>query len=72
MADATIRSWLAIVRDSDPDFWASALRPVVYKFSNGREFKDAHPLYGLPPAAEVLTIDDEPITIDGEVQTIVE
>lgn len=67
----TVRSWRQLVQDADPDFWQSSLRPIVYEFG-ARKFRDAHPLYGPPPTPVVLTIDDDPITIDGDVQTVIE
>lgn len=35
----TVRSWRQMVEDADPDYRKESLRPVVYKFSNGREFR---------------------------------
>lgn len=31
-------SWRALVEEADPDWLNSYLRPVVYRFSNGRKF----------------------------------
>lgn len=33
-----ILSWQQLVQDADPDWQKLNLRPVIYKFSNGRKF----------------------------------
>lgn len=36
----TTRSWESEVRKADKDYDQERLRPVVYRWSNGREFRD--------------------------------
>lgn len=33
-----IKSWQQQVLEADPDYYRQLLRPVIYKFSNGRNF----------------------------------
>lgn len=40
MTTYTSRTWETLVRAADKDFDDKRLRPVAYKMSNGREFKD--------------------------------
>ena len=40
MSTPPVRSWSAEVRKADRDFDQERLRPVAYRFSNDREFRD--------------------------------
>ena len=43
---SSTRSWRQIVLQADPDFLRDSLRPVVYEFSNGRQFRQRlYPYY---------------------------
>lgn len=35
----TIKSFLQMVLEADPDYYNELYRPVIYEFSNGRKFK---------------------------------
>lgn len=41
-----ILSWAQMVREADPDFQRTSLRPWTYEFSSGRRFYEAQPVYG--------------------------
>jgi hypothetical protein len=40
------RSWRQLVLQADPDFLKESLRPVAYRFSSGREFRQPADPYG--------------------------
>lgn len=47
--NSSIRSWSQLVRDADKDFDLESRRPVVYKFSNGRRFRQKNNPYATSP-----------------------
>lgn len=57
MTTTTQRNWRAIVEAVDENFLKEALRPVAYRFSNGREFRD-YP--GSGPYAKPETPEETP------------
>lgn len=58
-------SWQQIVLEADDDWYARKLRPLQYRFSNGRTFYASNPAY--PPYTGYL-LDDTNTPIVGDDQ----